>query len=173
MSNGGPLYVKSGVWSRLTRFLTSVGNACSHHPLYCILGRWTRCAHHENEILKKIGGAPLPEFFENALELQKSKCKNHVKWGPIICKMMPGFQIWPQNSNRITFDLLWAKKLSKIGKIPDLANFDIFCQKGGKCYPIWIMRPDLESSLSDICNRPPFGMIFKFWFLTSHAFLKK
>ena len=36
--------------------------------------------------------------------------------------MMRGFQIWPQNSNRITFDLLLAQNLLKMGKIPDLAN---------------------------------------------------
>ena len=54
---------------------------------------------------------------------KKSKCKNHIKWGLIMCKMMRGFQIWPQNSNQITCDPFLAKTLSKLVKIGYLANF--------------------------------------------------
>ena len=39
-------------------------------------------------------------------EVKKSKSENCIKWGPKICRMTRGFQIWPQNSNRITFDPL-------------------------------------------------------------------
>ena len=36
-------------------------------------------------------------------------------------------RIWPQRSNRVTFEPLFGKKkLSKTGKIPDLANFRQF-----------------------------------------------
>ena len=46
--------------------------------------------------------------------------------------MVRGFLIWPQNSNQVKCDPFWAKKLSKIGKIPDMANFRHFFRlKGG------------------------------------------
>ena len=46
---------------------------------------------------------------------------------PKICKMMRGFQIWPEYSNQIRFEPFFGKKkLSGIGKLPDLANFDRF-----------------------------------------------
>ena len=48
--------------SRLTRFYTFLEIACSHHPIYCILGRWIRCAHRKSEILEKSGRAPHPKF---------------------------------------------------------------------------------------------------------------
>ena len=42
--------------------------------------------------------------------------------------------------------LFGKKKLSKMGKIPDLTNFRQFlAEKGVTCYPIGIPRPDLES----------------------------
>ena len=75
---------------------------------------------------------------------------------------MRGFQIWPQNSNRITLDSFFAKKLSKVGKIPDLAYFSFFCRIGVKCYPIWILRTDSESSHHFAYFRPPFDTIFAF-----------
>ena len=40
------------------------------------------------------------KIFKNALEVKKSKCENHYKFGPIICKMIRVFQIWSQNSNQ-------------------------------------------------------------------------
>ena len=52
----------------------------------------------------------MPFKFFNAWEVKKSNCENHVKWGPIIYKMMRGFQIWPLNSNRIAFDPFFGKK---------------------------------------------------------------
>ena len=77
---------------------------------------------------------------------------------------MSGFQIWPQNSNRTTFHPLLAKKLSKIGKIPDYANFRQFLgQKRVKCYSIWILRPDLESSHHLASFRTQFDIIFGCW----------
>ena len=48
---------------------------------------------------------------------KKSKFENHIKLGLVLRKMTGGFQIWPQNSNRITLDHFLKKKLSKIGKI--------------------------------------------------------
>ena len=54
------------------------------------------------------------KFLENAWEVKKSKCENNNKRGPRISQMMRGFQIWPQNSNRITFDPFLAKKRAKI-----------------------------------------------------------
>ena len=60
--------------------------------------------------------------------------------GLIICKMMRGFQIWPQNSNRITFDPPFGQKLKSRDlwknpkKIPRFDSF--FAKKGIKCYPI-------------------------------------
>ena len=50
------------------------------------------------------------ENFENAWDVKKSKFENHIERGPIICKMTRGFQIWPHNSNRITFDPLFGPK---------------------------------------------------------------
>ena len=50
--------------SRLTRFYTFLEIACSHHPIYCILGRWIRCAHRKSEILEKSGRAPRPKFLQ-------------------------------------------------------------------------------------------------------------
>ena len=54
----------------------------------------------------------------------KSECENNIKWGPKRCEMMTGFQIWPQNSNRITFDPLLDKNCRKLAKyLPHLAFF--------------------------------------------------
>ena len=56
---------------------------------------------------KKIRAHTKFIFFENAWEVKKSEC-DHVKWGPIVRKMTRGFQIRPQNLNRVTFDPLLA-----------------------------------------------------------------
>ena len=80
--------------------------------------------------------------------------------------MTRGFQSWYQNSNRITFDPRSAEKQSIIGKIPDLANFRIFLALNVvKCYLIWILMPDLESShhLVLVSLRTPVVIIFNFW----------
>ena len=46
---------------------------------------------------------------------------------------MGGFQIWSQNSNRIAFDRILAKKRSKTGKIGYFAYFRrFFNQKEGQ-----------------------------------------
>ena len=37
-----------------------------------------------------------------------------------------GFQIWPQNSNRITFDRLFGQKCRKQTKLVILPVFDVF-----------------------------------------------
>ena len=44
------------------------------------------------------------------MEVKKSNFEIHIKWEPIMRKMMRGFQIWPQNSNRITFDPFFGQK---------------------------------------------------------------
>ena len=41
---------------------------------------------------------------------KNGKC---IKWGPKICRMMRGFQIWPQNSNRITYDPIFGQNIIK------------------------------------------------------------
>ena len=46
--------------------------------------------------------------------------------GPIISKITRGFQIWPQNSNRITFDPFWPKNFRKLAKSDILASFRYF-----------------------------------------------
>ena len=100
------------------------------------------------------------ENFENAWEVKKWKCESHFKWEPIICKIMRGFQVWPQNSNRITFDPLFGQKLSKIGTFhKSLFSTLFFAKNGVKCYPIWILRPDLHLSHHFTYHKPPFEMI--------------
>ena len=37
--------------------------------------------------------------------------------------MIRGFQILPQNSNKIAFDPFWQKNYRNLAKIPGLANF--------------------------------------------------
>ena len=71
-------------------------------------------------------------MIKNSKGGKQSECENCFKWGAKGCVMMRGFQTWPQSSNRITFDPFLAKKLSKTGNIPDLANFQQFFggQKG-------------------------------------------
>ena len=66
------------------------------------------------------------------VKVKKSEFENHIKWEPVICKMTTGFQIWPQNSNWIKIDPFFGKKLSKAGKIYDLAHFRqfFFAKKG-------------------------------------------
>ena len=96
--------------SRLTPFFGFCRKCTLSPPNILHFGSLNTMRSSEKRNSKKIGGAPLPKFFENALEAKNSKCENHVKWEPIICKMRRGFQIWPQNSNRTTFDLLLTKK---------------------------------------------------------------
>ena len=76
---------------------------------------------------------------------------------------MRGFQIWSQfNSIPITFDLSFGQKNSKLQNLiirhfrPFFQNWRnrilgqistiFFRQKRVKCYPIWVLRSDLESS---------------------------
>ena len=48
-------------------------------------------------------------------------------------KMLRGFQIWPQNSNRITFDPLLSKiKRRKLAQYPIQPILTVFGHKGGK-----------------------------------------
>ena len=70
------------------------------------------------EILKfsKTVSASNWKNFENAWEVKKTECENHIKWGLIICEMMTGFQIRPQSSNRITFDPIFVKNCRKWAK---------------------------------------------------------
>ena len=69
-------------------------------------------------------------------EVKKSKSENRIRLGPIICKMMRGFQIWPQNSNPITFDPLFGQKTVEsrdFWKNPQkISRFEFFGQKGGQ-----------------------------------------
>ena len=48
---------------------------------------------------------------ENYMGGKKSKCENHIKWRSKRCKMMAGFQIWPQN--QIIFDPFFVQKTAQ------------------------------------------------------------
>ena len=95
-------------------------------------------------------------------EVKKSKCENLNNFGPKISEMMRGFQIWPQNSNLITFDPLFGQKTVENRDI--FKNPSFLAKKGVKYYPIWILRPGLESSHHFWYLRPKIVMIFTFWF---------
>ena len=75
-------------------------------------------------------------------------------------------QIWPQNSNRMTFDPLLAKTNRRKCLYRICCQFWQFWAKGGgvKCYSIWIVRADLESSHHLASLRTQFDVIFTFWF---------
>ena len=80
-----------------------------------------------------------------------------------ICKMMRGFQIWPQNSNGIRFDHFLAKKLQNgINRVFCQHPTVFWVKKLFKSYPIWILRPDLES-FHPFAYRYPLDMTFAFW----------
>ena len=95
-----------------------------------------------------------------------------------VSEMMRGFQIWPQNSNRITYDLPFGQKTRILGFLktslenPKIRQF-FFYKKGVECYPIWILRPDMESSHHFWYLRPQFQMIFKFSFFDLTCIFKK
>ena len=80
---------------------------------------------------------------------------------PKTCEMTRGFQVCPQDSNRIGFDPIFDQELPKIGKIPVLAYFrPFFGQKWGKM----LLDLSFEAKfgiLSSFCiSRAPFDMIF-------------
>ena len=76
---------------------------------------------------------------------QKLKYYNHNNWGPVICKMMRRFEIWPQNINQITYDPLLDKNFDNFA-ISVFFQFStgFLPQKGVKCYSISISRPNLN-----------------------------
>ena len=91
----------------------------------------------KNRFQALLGVANLISNFRKCMGGQKIKMQNHIKRVPKICKIMRGFHIWPQNSNRITFDPFFGQKQSEIGKISDLAHFgQFFGQKGVISYSI-------------------------------------
>ena len=64
-------------------------------------------------------------------------------------------------------NVFWPKKRVKcyqIGIFSKKKLFDLFSKNGVKCYPIWILRPDLESSHHLGYLRPQVAMILTFWF---------
>ena len=64
---------------------------------------------------------------------------------------------------RVTFDPVCPDR-QNMAKY-HLPVFDhSFGQKGAKCYPIWILRPDLEYSHHSASFRPPLVTIFTLWF---------
>ena len=87
----------------------------------------------KNRFQALIGVANLINlFFENALEVKASKCENHIKSVPKICKMMRGLQIWPQNWNRIRFDPFSGQKSCQNGLNWVFCQFPtVFGQKNG------------------------------------------
>ena len=50
------------------------------------------------------------QSFRKCVVSRKIKMRKLFQMGPIICKMIRVFQIWPRNSNRITFDPLFLQK---------------------------------------------------------------
>ena len=84
----------------------------------------------------------------------------------MMCKMMRRFQIWPQNSNRITYDPFFGKKTSNSSKVH--TRFSQFSTV------FWSIRGsnDIRFELWAIFGilshftylRPQFDMIFTFWF---------
>ena len=76
--------------------------------------------------------------------------------------MMRGFQIWPQNSNRVIFDLLFGQET-----VENMVNrvFASFRRIGGqnvvKCYLVLNLRQDL-SSHHFASPRSTFDIIFTF-----------
>ena len=97
--------------------------------------------------------------------MSKLKCENHTKSGPKRCEMMRGFQIWPQNKNRISFDPLFAPKTveNRLNRVLRQLS-TVFGPKMGKCYSIWILRPYFESSYHFASIWTPFDIIFTFQF---------
>ena len=75
--------------------------------------------------------------------------------------MMRGFQIRPQNSNRITFDPFLGINCTKLAKYPiKPISAVFFCKKGVKCCSILSLRPDLESSHRFASLKTTSDMIF-------------
>ena len=80
--------------------------------------------------------------------------------------LMRGFQIWSQKWNRKTFNPLFAQItvkiliiLGKSGKSLDFHRF--LAQKSVKSFPIWILRPNLESSHQNTSYRATFKCMAK------------
>ena len=90
---------------------------------------------------------------------KKSKYKNSIKMWLNIWEMMRGIQIWPQNSNWKIFNTLFGQK-----PFGQNEKKTFLARKGVKCYPIWILKPDLDSSHHFPYLRPQFDRIFTFWF---------
>ena len=67
-------------------------------------------------------------------DVKSSDCENYIKCGTKRCQMMRGLQIWPQNSNRITFDPILAQKTVKNCLSLVLANCQQVLAKRGMKY---------------------------------------
>ena len=92
----------------------------------------TSMVHEKNRFQVLLGVAQIKWNFWKYMGVKKSKW-NSIKWGPKICWMMRGFQIWPQNSSRITFDPLFGQKnYQKWAKYDILPTFDSFFTKKGQ-----------------------------------------
>ena len=88
----------------------------SYTDLYDVFGGADSEWDKKISISKTFWWHNLFEIFENTCVVKKSKFENHIVSGSILRKMMRGFQIWPQNSNRITFPPpLLAKKTLNLG----------------------------------------------------------
>ena len=96
----------------------------------------------------------------------KIKMWKSCQIGPKISKMMKWFQIWPQNVSRITFDPFFGQKTFEYWQNTRFSQFSavFFYQKGVKCYPIGIPRPNFEFYNHFGYFRPTFDMILTFWF---------
>ena len=106
----------------------------------------------KNRFQALIGVANLINlFFENALEVKASKCENHIKSVPKICKMMRGLQIWPQNWNRIRFDPFSGQKSCQNG-----LNW-VFCQ-----FPTVFGKKKVQV-LTDLNSEARFGILSSFY----------
>ena len=90
---------------------------------------WYQISGRNFEIFKTPLARAIWKFGKCMGGQKKSKCKNHIKWGLMIFKMMWGFQIWPQNSNRITFYPLFGQKTVENGLNWVLSHFLVFWPK--------------------------------------------
>ena len=110
--------------------------------------------------------SPPPTFVLKKItwKVQKSKCENNIKWGPKRRKMMRGFQIWPQNSNRITFHPHFAQKAVKNWQNTRFSLFlTVFWSKRGTNVTLYEFLGQIWNNHS-ASLRTPHDMIFSFWF---------
>ena len=125
-----PVEIKPLVWRRSISYFRSDGPPLGCSGLYNLLKTnglsplpliWRIFNADHDELIEIYSFSkiwyPRPHLWSsNTMWAQKIKTWKSYQRDPKGCEMMKGFEIWPQNSNSITFDpFLQKKKLSKIG----------------------------------------------------------